>query len=96
MDVDKSDKSYYGVSHLHCVIADKVLDSFKVPMIKSGPLHSVEWSPNNQDFCVCYGFMPSKITIFNIKGHTVYDFPEGHRNGGFFFKFFDSKNLFFI
>jgi len=24
----------------------------------------LEWAPNAKEFCVCYGFMPSKVWIF--------------------------------
>lgn len=61
MDVDKTDKSYYGVSHLYCITMK--LDCFQVFLDKQGPLHSVEWSPSAKEFCVCYGFMPSKVNI---------------------------------
>lgn len=58
-DVDKSDKSYYGVSHLYVLSAQG--DSFQVPLDKEGPLHAVQWNPTGREFCVCYGFMPSKV-----------------------------------
>lgn len=59
-DVDKSDKSYYGVSHLY-VLCSTSRESFQVPLDKEGPLHAVEWNPTGREFCVCYGFMPSKV-----------------------------------
>lgn len=80
VDVDKSNQSYYGVSHIYCLSAKGYGDCFQVPLQKEGPVHCVEWSPNGKEFCVCYGFMPSRVTIFNLRGDTVWDIGEGHRN----------------
>lgn len=59
VDVDKTDKSYYGVSHLYCISIKQ--ECFQVPLEKPGPLYCVEWAPHGREFCVCYGFMPSKV-----------------------------------
>ncbi|KAI3420368.1 hypothetical protein GPALN_003669 [Globodera pallida] len=80
VDVDKSDKSYYGVSHLYCLLTKSYGDCFNVPLNKQGPVHCVQWAPNSKEFCVCYGFMPSKVTIFNTRGDVVWEMSEGHRN----------------
>lgn len=40
----------------------------------------MEWSPKNQEFCVVYGFMPAKSTIFNLKCEPVYELGTGSRN----------------
>jgi translation initiation factor 2A len=77
-DVDKSDKSYYGVSHLYVLSTNT--ENFKVDLDKEGPLHYLEWNPNGKEFCVCYGFMPSKISVFNIRGDVTWQMGEGHRN----------------
>ncbi|KAH7704936.1 Translation initiation factor 2A [Aphelenchoides avenae] len=77
-DVDKSDKSYYGVSHLYVLSAQG--DNFQVPLDKEGPLHAVQWNPTGREFCVCYGFMPSKICVFNLRGDVVWNLGAGHRN----------------
>lgn len=69
-DVDKSDKSYYGVSHLYVLSAQG--DNFQVPLDKEGPLHAVQWNPTGREFCVCYGFMPSKVRSLGWKtSHVV-------------------------
>lgn len=47
---------------------------------KEGPIYSVQWSPKNQDFCVVYGFMPSKATLFNLKCEPIFEFGTGARN----------------
>lgn len=80
VDVDKSNQSYYGVSHIYCILTKDGGSCFQVPLDKQGPVHSVEWAPNAKEFCVCYGFMPSKVTIFNMRGDIVWDIGEGHRN----------------
>lgn len=47
---------------------------------KEGPIHSVAWSPLSNEFCVLYGFMPAKATIFNLKCEPVFDMGTGPRN----------------
>lgn len=47
---------------------------------KEGPIYSVEWSPKSSEFCVVYGFMPSKATLFNLKCEPVFEFGTGPRN----------------
>lgn len=47
---------------------------------KEGPIYSVEWSPKSSEFCVVYGFMPSKATLFNLKCEPVFEFGIGPRN----------------
>lgn len=47
---------------------------------KEGPIHSVAWSPQSHEFCVIYGFMPSKATIFNTKCEPVFELGTGPRN----------------
>ncbi|KAI1730381.1 eukaryotic translation initiation factor eIF2A domain-containing protein [Ditylenchus destructor] len=78
VDVDKSDKSYYGVSHIVCFNTKG--DSSQIQLSKNGPLHDCKWSPTGKEFAVCYGFMPSKVTIFNLKGDEIWDLGEAHRN----------------
>ncbi|KAL3072674.1 hypothetical protein niasHS_017648 [Heterodera schachtii] len=84
VDVDKSNKSYYGVSHLYCLLTKSYGDCFNVTLNKQGPVHCVQWAPNSKEFCVCYGFMPSKVSIFNTRGDTVWELSEGHRNEVYF------------
>jgi hypothetical protein len=47
---------------------------------KEGPIYSVEWSPKSSEFCVVYGYMPSKATLFNLKCEPVFEFGTGPRN----------------
>lgn len=47
---------------------------------KDGPVHAVQWSPKSNEFCVVYGYMPAKATIYNLKCDPVFDFGEGPRN----------------
>lgn len=47
---------------------------------KEGPVYSVEWNPKSTEFCVVYGFMPAKATLFNLKGEAIFDFGTGPRN----------------
>lgn len=51
---------------------------------KEGPVHAVEWSPKNTEFCVVYGFMPAKATLFNAKCEAVFEFGTLHRNSVYF------------
>lgn len=57
-----------------------VIISFCVFLGKEGPIYSVEWSPKSSEFCVCYGFMPAKVTLFNLKCEPVFEFGTGARN----------------
>lgn len=47
---------------------------------KSGPIYDVAWSPNSSQFCVVFGFMPAKATVYNLKCDPVFDFGTGPRN----------------
>ena len=76
--MDKTNKSYYGNSYMYCIPQRK--DSFKVEMDKEGPIYSYEWAPDSVHFCVCYGYMPSKASIYDLKGDVVWALGEGHRN----------------
>uniref|UniRef100_A0A915DV56 Eukaryotic translation initiation factor 2A n=1 Tax=Ditylenchus dipsaci TaxID=166011 RepID=A0A915DV56_9BILA len=79
VEVDKSDKSYYGVSHLYILTTKG--ETIQVPLDKTGqPLHDVKWSPSGNQFVVCYGFMPSKVAVYNVRGDTVWQHGEAHRN----------------
>jgi len=44
----------------------------------------VVWSPNSTEFCVVYGFMPAKATVFNLKCDPVFDFGTGPRNAAYY------------
>lgn len=59
VDVDITDNSYFGFSYVYCISVDP--SCFQVPLERSGPVHCVEWASNGFEFCVCYGYMPSKV-----------------------------------
>merc|ERR1719402_24327 len=77
-DVDNTGASYYGETNLHYI--DVRGESAIVQLEKRGPIYCVEWSPLCKEFAVCYGFMPARVTIYNLKCNPVYDFGEGPRN----------------
>ncbi|CAG9854846.1 unnamed protein product [Phyllotreta striolata] len=77
-EVDKTGGSYYGKQGLH-YIGLNGQTSF-INLSKEGPIYSVEWSPKNHEFCVVYGFMPAKATIFNLKCEPVFELGSGPKN----------------
>ncbi|XP_039613968.1 eukaryotic translation initiation factor 2A [Polypterus senegalus] len=81
-EVDKTGASYYGEQTLHYVATNG--ESAVVQLAKNGPIYSVEWNPSSDEFCVVYGFMPAKATVFNIKCEPVFDFGTGPRNAVYY------------
>lgn len=77
-DADKSGASYYGEQQLYLLSTNG--DSSFVQLAKEGPVYSVEWSPLSAEFCVVYGYMPAKATLFSIKGEPTFDFGTSPRN----------------
>ncbi|XP_029168242.1 eukaryotic translation initiation factor 2A [Nylanderia fulva] len=77
-EVDKTGASYYGKQTLHYFSTKG--DTAMVTFSKEGPIHAVEWSPKNTEFCVIYGFMPAKATLFNLKCEAIFEFGTLHRN----------------
>ncbi|CAH3119179.1 unnamed protein product [Pocillopora meandrina] len=77
-DVDTTGASYYGEQTLHYISTSG--ESSMVQLAKRGPIYSVQWSPNSKEFCVVYGFMPAKATLFNIKCESLFDFGTGPLN----------------
>lgn len=77
-EVDKSNASYYGKQALHYMSTKG--ESYAVSLNKEGPIHAVEWSPKSTEFCVIYGYMPSKSALFNLKCDPVFEFGAGSRN----------------
>lgn len=51
---------------------------------KNGPIYDVAWSPNSSQFCVVFGFMPAKATIYNLNCDPVFDFGTGPRNAVYY------------
>jgi translation initiation factor 2A len=77
-EVDKTGGSYYGKQGLHFMSLNG--QTAMVTMSKEGPIYSVAWSPKNHEFCVIYGFVPAKATIFNLKCEPIFEFGTGSRN----------------
>lgn len=84
-DVDQTGVSYYGKQALHFMTVKG--DSFAVQLNTEGSLHAVAWSPRSTEFCVVYGFMPAKATLFNLKCDVVFDFGTGNRNSIYYNEF---------
>ncbi|KAM3874661.1 eukaryotic translation initiation factor 2A [Diretmus argenteus] len=81
-EVDKTGASYYGEQTLHYLAVNG--ESAVVQLPKNGPIYDVAWSPNSAEFCVVYGFMPAKATVFNLKCDPVFDFGTGPRNAVYY------------
>ncbi|XP_066478159.1 eukaryotic translation initiation factor 2A isoform X2 [Tiliqua scincoides] len=81
-EVDKTGASYYGEQTLHYMATNG--ESAVVQLPKNGPIYDATWSPNSTEFCVVYGFMPAKATIFNLKCDPVFDFGTGPHNAAFY------------
>ncbi|XP_073709928.1 eukaryotic translation initiation factor 2A [Misgurnus anguillicaudatus] len=81
-EVDKTGASYYGEQTLHYVATNG--ESAVIQLPKNGPIYDVCWNPNSTEFCVVYGFMPAKATVFNHKCESVFDFGTGPRNAAFY------------
>uniref|UniRef100_A0A182NRP7 Eukaryotic translation initiation factor 2A n=1 Tax=Anopheles dirus TaxID=7168 RepID=A0A182NRP7_9DIPT len=77
-DVDTTGVSYYGKQALHYMTPKG--DSCGIQLKAEGPIHDVAWSPKSTEFCVVYGFMPARATLYNLKCDIVYDFEPGNRN----------------
>ncbi|XP_054884394.1 eukaryotic translation initiation factor 2A [Poeciliopsis prolifica] len=81
-EVDKSGASYYGEQTLHYLGVNG--ETSLVQLAKNGPIYDAAWSPNSSEFCVVYGFMPAKATVFNLKCEAVFDFGTGPRNAAYY------------
>ncbi len=79
---ETSADSYYGDQGLHYVGIDG--QSCLVPRDKAGPVYSVEWKPDSSEFCVVYGSMPAKATLYNTKCEPTFDFGTGPRNVSYY------------
>lgn len=85
MDVDSTGASYYGKQSLHYMNTKG--DACAVPLSKEGPIHAVEWNPKGNEFCVIYGYMPSKATFFNLKCNPIFEVKEAPRNSIYYSPF---------
>ncbi|CAD6196981.1 unnamed protein product [Caenorhabditis auriculariae] len=79
VEVDASNQSYYGEQSLYLINVQSD-ESVLVPLAKNGPVYSAKWNPNGKEFAVCYGYMPAKVTFYNMKGIPTFDTQEGPRN----------------
>lgn len=79
---ESSDKSYYGDQGLHFMAING--ECSLVNLSKNGPIYHIEWSPRATEFVVVYGFMPAKVSLFNMKAEPIFDFGTGPRNLAYF------------
>jgi len=77
-EVDTTGSTYYGEQSLHFMSVKG--ESNLVHLEKRGPIYSVDWNPNSSHFCVVYGYMPAKATLFDMKCESIFDFGTGPRN----------------
>ncbi|XP_054165531.1 eukaryotic translation initiation factor 2A-like, partial [Oppia nitens] len=77
-EVDQTGKSYYGQQTLHYLNIKG--ETFIVSLNKDGPIHNTCWTPDSSMFCVIYGYMPAKTSLFNNKSEIMFEFGEGSRN----------------
>jgi len=78
-DIDKTGKSYYGETGLYFLQSDGKFES-NIILKKEGPIHHCSWSPTGKEFLVIYGFMPARVTLFNLKCEPLVDFGDAARN----------------
>lgn len=79
-EVDSTGHSYYGETSLYFLGIDDNDTDLRVPLDKEGPIHDFEWSPKEDSFIVCYGYMPSKAMQFNSKCLPLYEYPLTSKN----------------
>ena len=58
--------------------------SIDVPHASDGPVYSVKWTPNGEQFCAVYGFEPARATLYDLQGEPIFDFGTGPRNSLYF------------
>lgn len=51
---------------------------------KKGPIYDAAWASNSIQFCVVFGFMPAKASIFNLKCDPIFEFGPTPKNVCFF------------
>lgn len=70
---DKTGKSYYGESQLHCISVSGTLCT-TVQFNQSGPIQDFQWNPLLQhctEFIVIQGFQPAKAILYTIKNNDI-------------------------
>ncbi|VDM74323.1 unnamed protein product [Strongylus vulgaris] len=85
-EVDASNQSYYGEQHIY-LLNLTTQESFQVNVRKKGPVHAAKWNPTGKEFCVCYGYMPAMMSLYNLKGDETFHVDEGPRNDAFYNNF---------
>ncbi|KAK6761975.1 hypothetical protein RB195_022899 [Necator americanus] len=78
-EIDTSNQSYYGEQHIY-LLNLTTQDSFQVTVRKQGPIHAAKWNPSGREFCVCHGFMPAMVTLYNLRGDETFHTNEGPHN----------------
>lgn len=78
-DVDNSGKSYYGETNLYLLALSGQYEC-KVALDKEGPIHDFAWNPDSREFSVCYGYMPARTVLFDMKANPVHSFEPKPRN----------------
>lgn len=78
-DVDSTGQSYYGENSLYFLAGDGSFDG-RVSLDKAGPVHDVAWGPRGDEYVVSYGYMPSRLTLFNLKCEPAFIFPVESKN----------------
>jgi translation initiation factor 2A len=85
--VDTTGDSYYGSTQLHLFLTDDAggasnNSSIQVPLVKAGPVSSVEWCPDSTrkkapTFLAISGKMPALAALYNGRtGEPIYVFGE--------------------
>lgn len=77
-EVDTTGESYYGEQSLHYMNTNG--DTSIVQLPKKGPIYDVAWDPDSTKFCVIYGYMPAKASLFNHKCDVVHNFGPSPKN----------------
>ncbi|KAK2188573.1 hypothetical protein NP493_128g03021 [Ridgeia piscesae] len=67
-----------GETHVYLMNLSRA--STEVNVSTDGPVYCVEWSPNSEEFCVLYGYMPTSATLYNMQCEPIFDFGTGPRH----------------
>ncbi|RXK39670.1 hypothetical protein M231_03024 [Tremella mesenterica] len=78
-EVDQTGKSYYGETNLYCASLDGSFSGM-VECDREGPIYDYTWSPTSREFVVCYGYMPARVQLYDLKAKPIHSFGPQHRN----------------
>lgn len=81
---EMSADSYYGEQGLFFLSTRRGGESALVPLQKKGPVYHTTWTADGTEFLVTHGFMPAKVTVYNLRCEPVFDFGTGPRNAAHF------------